>query len=107
MSGPSVFLLTVLVALFPVVQSHPHNSSVLQMDDYQHAAKDARHFATFSDLSTSTQNGKRLFSYTGLIALPPVVDLFLTARSSTKASSSIVWLLEATVRPRAPPSLKP
>jgi hypothetical protein len=96
--------LTVLVVLLPTAQWHPHDSFFSQAENHQHLTVEATHVA-FSSLPPST-GGEKLFPYAGLIAPPPMVDLSLSARSSNEEGQSLVWLLGATARPRAPPSLK-
>jgi hypothetical protein len=105
MSGMTALWLTVLVVLLPTAQWHPHDYFFSQSEDHQHVTIEARHVATLSSLPPST-GGEKLFPYTMVIALPPMVGLSLSARSSNEEGQSLVWLLGATARPRAPPSLK-
>lgn len=104
MSGMEALWLAVLLVLLPTVQWHPHDSFYPQADNHQHLTVEDRHVA-FSSLPPST-GGEKLFPYAGLIAPPPMVDLSLSVRSSHEESQSLVWLLGAAARPRAPPSLK-
>jgi hypothetical protein len=97
------------IILLPAIQGFSHDRFIAPSSGHpQHAANDARHFGTFSSFSASSALGAgKLFPYTGLIALPPMADLSLSFRSSTRDRESISWLLEATIQSRAPPSLKP
>jgi len=93
----------VFLPALPAVQCHLHDFLISQADSQQRAAIDAGYFGTFSSLPAATLDGEKLFP---LIALPPMLSLSLSARSSTGDGESIVRLLEAPVQSRAPPSLK-
>jgi hypothetical protein len=96
--------LTILVVFLPAVQCGPQDSLVLHLDSRQHATTDTSLSVTFSSLPISTPGGDKLFPYSGLSALPSVGDLFFAIRFSTGDGKPIAWLLDATVRSRAPPS---
>ena len=96
--------LTILVVLLPAVRGNPQDSLVSHMDSRQQATTDHGRSATFSSLPISTPGGDKLFPYSGLSALPSMADLSFTDRSMTGDGKPIAWLLDSTVRSRAPPS---
>lgn len=106
MRGMAAFWLTIFVFFLPAVRCHSHDAFISQADDHEHAATDSVHSATFASLPPSTQSGEKLFPYTALIAIPFMVDISPPVQSSNGVGAFTAWLLEATARPRAPPSLK-